>query len=97
MILHSDTFSLTRKEVSGSLSLELVQPQKNHKDEMEELAGEKGEVVLFASFEELTQSIVNEFTSKSCGKLRLLRKEQPLHHNTHIVCHIWLRVELFNQ
>ena len=50
---------------------------------MEELAGKKGEVVLFDSFEELTQSIVNEFTSKSCGKLRLLRKDQPLHHTIH--------------
>ena len=43
---------------------------KSYKNEMEDLAGKKGQVVLFNSFQELAERIVNEFKSKSCGKLK---------------------------
>lgn len=53
---------------------------KEYKDEMNELAGNKRQAILFDGFEELSKRIVDEFKSKSCGKLGLLRKEQPWHH-----------------
>jgi len=50
------------------------QAAKNFKNEMEVLAGSRRQVILFDSFEELTRRIVDEFKSKSCGRLGLLRK-----------------------
>ena len=43
---------------------------KRYKKEMQDLAGKKGQVVLFNSFQELAERIVNEFRSKSCGELK---------------------------
>lgn len=61
---------------------------------MEELAGNKRQVILFDSFEELTKRIVTEFKSKSCGKFGLLRKEQPLLYTINVVCYIAFKANM---
>ena len=43
---------------------------KDYRNEMEDLAGKKGHVVLLDSFQDLADRIVKEFKNKSCGKLK---------------------------
>ena len=61
---------------------------------MEVLAGNKRQVILFDNFEELTKRIVDEFKSKSCGKLGLLRKEQSWDHIINVVCYIAFKANI---